>query len=198
MPSDAPGQSAAFTTLWTADQCRRMAKAGAVGQPLAMTFGGPHRSAPRFSRAGVRPGDHVFPIRVLDGRLYVLGWLRVSTIQSAEAFVADHPDLFAAIASEAPAFMRLERWIASDPTLAALCPGEADEVLVADAATPVTLDAVVPGLSVRELRWQAGRRPERPIKHLDADGRITRTVSIQGVYRLTPASASILDHALEG
>lgn len=50
---------------------------------------------------------------------------------------------------------------------------------------------------VRDLRWQSGRNPERPIKHLDEDGRITRTISLQGVYRLTGASACILEETLD-
>jgi hypothetical protein len=198
MPSQAgPSPAAAFTTMWTGDQCRRLVKAGVVGRPLALTFGGSHRSAPRFSRAGVRPGDLVFPVRILEGRLHVLGRLRVGAIHSAEAFVASYPEQFASIAPDEPAFVRLERWIASDPAIAALCPGEADEVIVSDDATPITLDAVVPAPSVRDLRWQSGRRPERPIKHLDADGRITSTISLQGIYRLTAPSASILGETLQ-
>ncbi len=198
MPSaSAPSPPVAFTTFWTNDQVRRLVKAGVVGRPLALTFGGPHQSAPRFSRAGVRPNDLVFPVRVLEGRLYVLGRLRVGAILAAEAFVASHPEQFASIGLGEPAFVRLERWIASDAAIAALCPGEADEVIVADDATPITLDAVVPVSSVRDLRWQSGRQPERPIKHLDADGRIMRTISLQGVYRLTAQSASVLGEALD-
>jgi hypothetical protein len=127
----------------------------------------------------------------------VLGRLRVGAILSAEAFVASHPEQFASIAHSEPAFVRLERWIAADPAIAALCPGEADEVIVADNATPITLDAVVPAPSVQDLRWQSGRRPERPIKHVDAEGRITSTISIQGVYRLTAHSAAILEATLD-
>ena len=183
--------------MWTGDQVRRLVKAGLVGHPLALTFGGPHQSAPRFSRAGVRPGDVVFPVRVLGGRLHVLGRLRVGAILTAEAFVATHPEQFPSIPDSEPAFVRLERWIAADPAIAALCPGEADEVIVAGDATPITLDAVVPPSSVQDLRWQSGRRPERPIKHLDGDGRITRTISLQGIYRLTAGSASILEEALD-
>jgi hypothetical protein len=195
-PRTVPLPPAAFTTLWTSDQCRRLVRAGMVGQRLAMTFGGPHRSAPSLRRAGVRPGDALFPVRVLAGRLYVLGRIRVGGIHSAEEFVSMFPEQFAAIAPGEPAFIRLERWIAADPILAALCPGEADEVVVADDATPITLDATVAPRQVRDLRWQSGRQPERPIKHLDADGTITSTISLQGVYRLTTPSTAILGATL--
>jgi hypothetical protein len=197
MPSrEVAGSPAAFTTLWTSEQCRRVEKSGMIGRPLMLTFGGPHQSAPRFGRAGVKPGDSLFPVRVLQGRLLVLGRLRVGAIHSAEAFVALFPGRFASIAPEGPASERLERWIEANPEVAALCPGEADEVIVADDATPIRLDAIVPAARIRDLRWQSGRRPERPIKHLDAEGRITSTISLQGVYRLTAASAAMLAETL--
>jgi hypothetical protein len=188
--------SAAFTTLWTGDQCQRLVTSGLVGEHVALTFGGPHQSAPRFSRAGVKPGDSVFPVRVAKGRLHVLARLRVRAIHSAEVFVALFPGRFESIDPAAPAVVRLQQWIEANPTVAALCPGEADEVVVADDGMPITLDAVVSADRVAELRWQSERRPERPIKHLDADGRITSTISLQGIYRLTPPSASILGETL--
>ena len=74
----------------------------------------------------------------------------------------------------------------------AFCPGEADEVVVAMEASPVRLDVAVPPDSVKTLRWQARRKPARPIKHLSADGRIERSISLQGIYRLAPGSADLL------
>ena len=106
------------------------------------------------------------------------------------------PERFASIAPGGSAFLRLERWIVANPAIAALCPGEADEVVVAEDATAITLAAVVPPPYVCSLRWQSGRSAERPIKHLDEHGLITRTISLQGVYRLTPPSASILEQTL--
>jgi hypothetical protein len=197
VPDDtAPGH--AFTTLWTADQVRRIKRAGIVGTPVAVTFGGPHLSAPSFARAGVRPGDDVIPVHVRDGRLVVLTSIRVAEILPVEAFVARYPGLFDPMRGHAEyqrlarnldtahlrAFWQLRLWLEENPEVAALCPGEATEVVVARASAPLQLDRVVPLEIVGRLRWQSGRRAERPIRHLGPDGRIERSISLQGIYRL--------------
>jgi hypothetical protein len=196
----------AFTTLWTAEQVRKLRRAGLIGQPVSTTFGGPHTSAPRFSNAGVRPGDDVFPINIRDGRLMLLGRIRVGEILRADAFVARHPDLFDPIlrhpefrrlephldSATARAFWQLRLWLEDHPELDAFCPGEADEVVIAMEASPVRLDVAVPPDSVKTLRWQPSRKPARPIKHLSAAGRIERSISLQGIYRLAPDSADLL------
>jgi hypothetical protein len=187
--------TSAFTTLWNADQCRRLATSGIVGSPLSITFGGPHQSAPRFSRAGVRPGDLVYPINVRAGRLRVLARFRVAGLIPVEALVARSPEPFREFDARDP-LVALEHWIEADPRLAAQCPGEADEVVEVTDSTRITLDALVPAPDVVALRWQSGRRPARPIKHLDPDGLITSTLSLQGVYCLANGSAAILDAAL--
>ena len=96
-----------FTTLWTAEQVRKIRRAGLMGQPVSTTIGGPHTTAPRFSRAGVRPGDDVFPINIRDGRLMLLARIRVGEILPVDAFVARHPDWFDPILRH-PEFRRLE------------------------------------------------------------------------------------------
>jgi hypothetical protein len=106
VPGNRPA-SAAFTTLWTGQQCQRLVKSGLVGQRVALTFGGPHQSAPRFSRARVKPGDSVFPVRVANGQLHVLARLLVRAIHSAEVFVALFADRFESIDPAASAGVRL-------------------------------------------------------------------------------------------
>ena len=200
---NAPG---AFTTLWTAGQVARIRRAGIAGMPLSITFGGPHLSAPSFRRAGVRAGDNVFPVHVRGGRMLLLGRMQVAEILPVEDFVARHPARFDPL-REHPAYQRLERhldtealrafwllrlWLAGQPEIDALCPGEADEVVLAADATPIRLDLKVPVEALAALRWRSPRRPERAIKHLSADGRIERTVSLQGIYRLTTAGGALL------
>ncbi len=198
-----------FTTLWTADQVRRVKRAGLEGEPLAITFGGPHLSAPSFRRAKVAPGDAIIPIQVRDGRLYVIGRMRVSEILDVATYVARDPVRFAPIHAH-PEFVRLERyvdnddarafwlfriWLGENPAMDALCPGEATEVVLPSEATRIRLDRVVPPSLVTSLRWQSGRQPERAIRHLGDDGGIERSISLQGIHRLTPASAEAL-HSL--
>ena len=204
-------QPAAFTALWTADQIRRIRQAGLVGQPIRMTFGGPHISAPRYSRAGVRVGDDVIPIQVKDGRLLLLARVRVGAVVPVEDFVDSHPGWFARFRDHAEfrrmepylrsprdrAFWLMKIWLETTPEFGAWSPGESDEVVIAAESTPFRVDRVVPGEIVGALRWQSGKRPERPIKHLAADGRIERSVSLQGIYRLTAASAEQLRRLLD-
>ena len=94
---------------------------------------------------------------------------------------------------------RLEAWLKDHPDVAAFNPGEADEVVIVRDALPVAFDRLVPPSVVQRLRWQQGRGAERGIKHLDEAGLITRSLSLQGgVFRLTPATAGLLDAVIEG
>jgi hypothetical protein len=208
-----------FTVLWTKDMCQAIKRAGLDGSSPTMTFGGPHSSGPRYSRFGVAHGDTVYAVSVTKRRLSVVARMLIDRLLSAEAFVAERPDLFGPIiAAEGPisprlaawyAFnpgyeaevenaRRLREWLAANPAIAAFNPGEADEVVLMRATLPVGFDRVVPTSVVRELRWQQGRRPERAIKHLDADGYITSSITLQGgVYRLTPEATTLLEGFVE-
>ena len=56
--------SDAYTVFWTMD---RWLSAVAVGhRPLPVLFGGPHLSEPSFRKAGVRVGDTVYPVTVVQ------------------------------------------------------------------------------------------------------------------------------------
>jgi hypothetical protein len=83
-----------YTTLWTQRTCRALRHSGQEGTRLALLFGGPHTSEPSFRRAGVRPGDVVYPVRVLKGTVYVLARLRVQRILSVAEWIAADPDRF--------------------------------------------------------------------------------------------------------
>jgi hypothetical protein len=62
---------------------------------LEVLFGGPHTSEPSFQRAGVTPGDYIYPVRVLTGTLYVLARMRVQRILSVAEWIAAYPHRFA-------------------------------------------------------------------------------------------------------
>lgn len=85
----------AYTTLWTQRHCRTLRHYGQEGARLDLLFGGPHTSEPSFQRAGVVPGDYIYPVRVLKGTLYVLARMRVQRILSVAEWIAAYPDLFA-------------------------------------------------------------------------------------------------------
>lgn len=181
-------------------------RAKLLGAPLTMTSGGPHLSAPSFVRAGVRPGDIVIPIQVKDGRLHVIAAMRVTELLQVEEFVARRPDEFLA-AKAHPEFQRLlphlethhqqafwlvRLWLGSRADLAAVCPGEVTELVLGERVLPISLTRAAPPDDVLRLRWQSGRRPERAIRHLTPEGRIQRSLTLQGIYRLTPESEATL------
>ncbi|MGI5324865.1 hypothetical protein [Actinomadura nitritigenes] len=59
-------------------------------------------------------------------------------------------------------------------------------------ATPVRLDLPVPGDLLARLTWRNARGKTRTLKHVTEDGRLERSVSLQGFYRLTTGSAAEL------
>jgi hypothetical protein len=185
--------SDAFTTYWSRSMLEALRRLGQEGAPLRVLFGGPHTSLPSFRRAGVRPGDLVYPVRAYQGALYLLGCLRVATTMSLETYIAEHPELFAGLNGGWP-MATLENYLARRPELAWLAPTCVDEVVLGE-GTPIRLDVRVPPGVVDRLRY-CSRRGERPLKHVD-DGRITHVISLQGVYRLAPESAAALERLLD-
>ncbi|MDX3759589.1 hypothetical protein [Streptomyces sp. AK02-04a] len=58
-------------------------------------------------------------------------------------------------------------------------------------ATPVSFDTTIPGNLLAGLTWRNRRGQTRGPKYV-VDGRLERSVSLQGFYRLTPESADEL------
>ncbi len=84
-----------YTTMWTQDTCRALRRYGQEDTRLELLFGGPHTSEPSFRRAGVTPGDYIYPVRVLRCTVYVLARMRVQRILSVAEWIAEYPDRFA-------------------------------------------------------------------------------------------------------
>ncbi len=166
----------AFTTLWTHDTCRALRKAGRVGERPTVAFSGVHTSLPSWSGVGV--GDEMYALHVNRCVVYVVSRMRVVDKQRSEC------------CGTAPA-----SW--QDPSF----PGHRDwGMLGADGcgstavhveATPVRFDLPVPGDVLAGLTWRNRRGVTRGLKHV-VDGRLERSVGLQGLYRLTPDSAAEL------
>lgn len=169
------GVSNSYATLWTGDLCRELERFGFAGQRLTMLFGGPHQSLPSFQRAGVQPGDRIYPVRVRRARLHVLGMLEVAHIVPYEEVGSVLPD---------DDYVKLLDW-------RPLKAGCVTEVLVGPPGAPLTFDTVVPGELLERLTFTS-RRGERLLKYVE-DGRLIRSVSLQGIYRLAADSAEELD-----
>jgi hypothetical protein len=159
---------------------RRWRRAAVAGQRLSVLFGGPHLSEPSFARAGVRPGDLLYPIGVCDQVLYVLGRMRAEDIIVA----GDDPALLA-------------RHLARYPAWRFLAPTCTTEIVTGSGGTPVMLDRPVPGEVLGRLTYLPRRGP-RPVRHVTPDGRLLHAISVQGIYRLARSSAADLDALLAG
>ncbi|MFE5483812.1 hypothetical protein [Streptomyces sp. NPDC056527] len=163
-----------YTTLWTNDLCRYLERSGYGGLRLTMLFGGPHQSLPSFERAGVKPGDTIYPVRAFRTRLHVLGAMEVSRIIPYEDAGAELDD---------EDYAKLLDW-------RALKAGGVSEVLLGPPGSPLAFDTVVPADLLARLTFTS-RRGERRLKHVE-DGRLMRSASVQGIYRLAADSAAEL------
>jgi hypothetical protein len=167
----------AYTVYWPQD---RWKQAATVAHRLTVLFGGPHTSEPSFRRATVQPGDVLYPIGVRDGVVYVFGRMRVQEIVPVSG--DDH---------------QLEEYFARYGIWRFLAPTCTDEVVIGTDGTGIHLDRPLPGEMLKRLTYRPRRGP-RPVKHVSQDGRLTRSLSIQGIYRLTEASATDIDAVLAG
>lgn len=195
-----------YTVYWTKAQCDAVRRAGNLGKPLHTLFGGPHTSEPSFRRATVQPGDDLYPITVRAGVLYILGRVTVAAIHSLEDYVFARQDLFASHIKEPPAWalepsrfsMISTRYIQASqafdslrrarPEYRYLAPSCTSEVVVCVDGSPLRLDcAVTPELLAR-VRYRS-RRAERDLSKYIREGRLTATLGVQGIYRLTDDTA---------
>ncbi|MER7111338.1 hypothetical protein [Streptomyces sp. NPDC000229] len=166
----------AFTVLWTHDTCRALRRAGRVGRRPPVAFSGVHSSLPAWS--GARSGDEVYALHVNQCVVYVVSRMRMIDMERRDC------------CGTAPA-----TW--QDPAF----PGHRDwSMLGADGcgaaavhvdATPVRFDMPIPKDLLQGLAWRNSRGRTRSLKHV-VDGRLERSIGLQGFYRLTSESADEL------
>ncbi len=153
---------------------------------LTMLFGGPHTSQPSFRRAGVSVGDFVYPITVYRGAIYVIARLHVHAIQTLEAYIEHHPKLFAPYKRSDWAMETLGGYLSARPLLRYLSHTCTDEVITGE-GTLLHFDRPLPSVMLQRLRYRS-KRGDRPLKHVE-NGRLKRSIGLQGIYRLSPESA---------
>jgi hypothetical protein len=178
------------TILWTNDYCKKLRRAGDVGKPLRVLFGGSHQSQPSLSAFGVGAGDTVIVLRVDKGRLFIVASLQVREYVSLRFYLLEFlrlPESHAGLH-----LFQLESTLANEhPEWGHLLPwGCLTEVALGD-GTPIDFERAIPVEVVERIRFTS-RRGERPIKHLE-EGLIKRTLGLQGgAYRLSENSAAEL------
>jgi len=186
-----------YTTLWSSERCRRIKQAHQVGAKLSLLFGGPHTSEPSFSRAGVKSGDYVYPIRVQDGILSIIGRMRVREILPLEAYLTTYAHLFADCTRKnniAWAEDLLDQYFSKHPEQRYLRYTCTEEVVLGEEGTAIRFDIAVPPEQLTHIRFRSQRR-ERGIKYVE-NGKLKNVLSLQGIYRLTEQSAQDCERLL--
>jgi len=167
-----------YTVFWTMD---RWLGALAVGhKPLPVLFGGPHLSEPSFRRAGVNVGDLIYPVAVMNRQVYVVGRMRVR-----EMLILGQEDGPTLIDQRFPQF---KAWKVLAPTCT-------EEVVIGGEGTTLHDDLPLPKEMLGRLTFRS-QRGERPLRYV-RDGELTRSLGLQGIYRLTRQSADDLEAVIE-
>jgi hypothetical protein len=168
----------AYTVFWTMD---RWLSAVAVGhRPLPVLFGGPHLSEPSFRRAGVKVGDEIYPVAVANRRMHIVARMRVR-----EMLLLGQEDGPTLIDQRFPQY---RAWKFLAPTCT-------DEVLIGMEGSAPRADLEVPAEILTSLTFRSNRG-ERPLRHVK-DGELKSSIGLQGIYRLTAASAADLSALIE-
>ncbi|MGW1761363.1 hypothetical protein [Streptomyces mirabilis] len=166
----------AFTVLWTHDTCRALRKTGRVGERPPVAFSGVHSSLPAWS--GARVGDEVYALHVNRCAVFVVSRMRVIDRERRDC-CGTAPETW-----QDPAFPGHGDW-------SMLGAGGCGAAAVHVDATPVRFDTPIPGNLLAGLTWRNRRGQTRGLKYV-VDGRLERSASLQGFYRLTPESADEL------
>ncbi|MBR7827010.1 hypothetical protein KDK95_11900 [Actinospica sp. MGRD01-02] len=168
--------SDAFTVLWTHDTCRALRKEGRVNDRPPVAFSGVHSSLPAWS--GAQPGDEVYALHVKKCVVYVVSRMRVIDMERRDC------------CGTAPATWRDPKHPGHGAWAMLGADGCGATAVHVD-ATPVTFDMPLPGDMLEGLTWRNRRGQTRGLKYV-VDGRLERSLSLQGFYRLTPDSADQL------
>ncbi|MGW0211315.1 hypothetical protein ACWDZ8_38115 [Streptomyces sp. NPDC003233] len=168
--------SDAFTVLWTHDTCRALRKAGRVGERPPVAFSGVHSSLPAWS--GARAGDVVYALHVNRRVVHVVSRMRVIDMERRDC-CGTAPGTW-----QDPAFPGHSAW-------SMLGAGGCGATAVHVDATPIRFDMPILGDLLMRLTWRNRRGQTRGLKYV-VDGRLERSVSLQGFYRLTTESADEL------
>jgi hypothetical protein len=180
-------QTSSFVVLWTGHRVRAARSSGWRGNSLPYLFGGPHSSHPSPSKAGVAPGDRVFPIAFQAGRLMVLCECVVEEIVSIDVFC----QRFDVRRFESTQSEFLRAWL-SRRSCAWLAPTCTDDAILLRSSTPLEFDRLIPLDQAPHMRM-ANRRGERRLRNVLPDGRLKNALTLHGrYYKASPATAELL------
>jgi hypothetical protein len=141
----------------------------------------------------------VYPIRVKDGILSIMGRMRVRHILPLEVHLNTYAELFAdCIKKSRIAWAEdiLEQYFNKHPEQRYLRYTCTEEVVLGEEGTPIRFDIAVPPELLTQIRYRSQRR-ERGIKYIE-NGKLKNVLSLQGIYRLSDESAQGFESLLFG
>jgi len=162
-----------FTMFWTNDYCRLVAEARAVGECLRFVTGGQNQGS-YFAVTRDWQGCYLYPVRVFEKKVYLIGRLRICQYMTRDDYRAAHPE--------------------GEP-LIENAPG--NQVLVGSEGTPIRFDLPLPSEALIRLRFQQ-KKGERALKHIRDGQMLHGSAGIDMVCRLTTRSAQDFDALFAG
>jgi len=152
-----------YTMLWPQRYCHFLSTTPEAGQPLRFLWGG-HNLQTRFSHFKVQQNDFIYPVCVKARIVYLIARMKVKTVMSRHEYIDLHPE--------------------DNYLIYHNC---ATEVLVGCESTAINFTTAIPQQILERCRFQSSKQ-ERGLKYL-IDGKLTHSISLQGVYRLSELSA---------
>lgn len=183
--------SDAFTVLWTKEHCQELRKAGEEGRALTVLFGGAHQSCPSLARAGISPGDVVFPLMVKKGELHIIAGAVTGSFISLHTYLTEHL-MVPSVHVEGVLDHRLRGSLAPLGITGHRLPyGCGIEVLLVERSTPIAFDIVVSPEQLETIRFCPKKGPSMELRHI-ADGKLKSSLRLQGnIRRLCPETRNL-------
>ena len=174
-----------YFILWPNDWCKRLLQVNDFG-PFEAVYGGPHTSVPSLGKVAV--GDLIYPISVKDGKLFILGRMKVERITDAEVYLKEqnitkpYGEMWDTLASEL---------LKKRPDLGHRIPRTCIDNVATGRGTEFRFDFGVPAEIIDNLRFGPKAGQEKGLSR-SKDGKLSH-IALQGHYRrLSADSATVV------
>jgi hypothetical protein len=185
-----------FNTYWPADYVSRIRKAGDIGSPLKVVFGGGDTAFRAPSIYGAKAGDVLFPVTVLKKSIHVIGRLEISEIIPIENYIKDVLKLPKELCS-LPLFDLTQQLLIERPALGHRAPHDYVYEAAIGYGSRISMSCIVPPESLDTLRLVNQKGEARAVSYI-SNGQIHKAIGLQGhCYRLCDRSAALFSRLVE-
>jgi hypothetical protein len=178
--------SDSFTVYWAKPRVIALNKLPEPAPLFKLLLGGPHTSQPSFVHAGVKIGDWLYPIAVIERRLRILGRMQVVDIVQTGSIQSGFINT-PVLNKNAQRLIEQSGW-PQWSFYKSLCITCTDEAVYGQHGTKPLQHLYLSETAVRNLKYR-NQRAERAPKGVE-NGEVTVSMALQGIYRLTQASAN--------